>query len=396
VGYDISNHPIEPHLIRDRLIPFVMGEGDVDDLIDRAVKVGRVAREAERWGKAVLQLDLTISREQREVAPERIQEFQVPAREPNLFDRWFKRTIPTVTRQQKIPGWTTGIPGFDSDLHYWGRPFFISADSTEDVLSIYQQYLETAPDDSDRLQALIARSIHHLEEQRTFVRSETSPEAIEVLNQFFPLSEHLELEEDREYLTQNKLRQRAGQTLHLLREAYQKRDQEVQLPIFGGRQTETPRRILSSALNEMVNFAAILLPGWMGRGYVWPTALFEKIGVDVSHIFEKPTALFEPLLSELTELHDELHPSIPANFSLGGYVPPDKIGEFVELLHQHKWDLVFAWEEDGADRNLEPAQLAEWTPDWLKIVEPATYAQQHGLGFIEAAEIYSGPFGWMN
>jgi hypothetical protein len=34
--------------------------------------------------------------------------------------------------------------------------------------------------------------------------------------------------------------------------------------------------------------------------------------------------------------------------------------------------------------------------DYIKVLEPATYALKKGFGYLEAAEIYSGPLGWAN
>jgi hypothetical protein len=399
VGYDISHHPVDVDLIRSRLIPFIMGEGEIDDLIDRAVKVGRVAREAGRWAKALVQLEFRATEQQRQVAPPRVIEYQVPGREPTRMERWLNKPVPTITRTREVPGNTIGIPGFDADLHYWGRPFLISADRTDDVLSMYSQYLETNPEDAETLQGLIEQSIKHLESKRRQIRADMESEVIKTLEEYYPLLDHLELEEDREYLTREKLRERAGQELRLLRKAYQKRDQEIQIELPDGRKL-TPREILGYAPHELIEFAARILPGWVGRGFVFPTALFKKIKVDVSKVFEKPTSLFEPLLQDVPQIADHLHTTIPENFALGGYVPPAKVERFVDLVNKHRWELVLAEDEKDSEEEQQTQEGSthqhELSADWHKIIEPATYAQQHGLGFIEAAEVYAGPFGWMN
>jgi hypothetical protein len=127
---------------------------------------------------------------------------------------------------------------------------------------------------------------------------------------------------------------------------------------------------------------------------VWPTALFGKIGVSVSGIFERPVSLFEDLLRDVPDMHRNLHSTIVENYCVGGYVPPHKMQTFVDLLTKHRRELILAWnqEQDGAT-DLDLDRLA---PDFLKILEPATYALRHGYAFIEAAEVYSGILGWMN
>lgn len=397
MGYDISHHPVDAELIRNRLVPFIMGEGEIDDLLDRAVEVGRVAREAGRWAKGLMQLEFEITEQQQEVAPKRVVEYQEPEREPTRMERWLNKPAPMITRTREIPGDTIGIPGFDADLHYWGRPFLISADRTDDVLSMYTQYLETDPEDSESIQTLILQSIQHLETKRRQIRSDTVSEIVKLLEGYYPLRDHIELEDDREHLTRENLRSRAGQELQLLRNAFQQRNQKTRIELPDSRKL-SPREILGYAPLELIDFAARLLPGWMGRGFVFPTVLFEKINVDVSHIFEKPTALFEPLLNEIPDLADQLHKSIPENCSLGGYVPPAKMETFIALVNRHRWELVLTAkgdETEEADDDDGSSHQTEMSADWNKIIEPATYAQQHGLGFLEAAEVYSGPFGWM-
>jgi hypothetical protein len=140
--------------------------------------------------------------------------------------------------------------------------------------------------------------------------------------------------------------------------------------------------------------AAQTLPGWMGRGRVWPTALFKEIGVSVSGVFERPVSLFEDLLRDVPGMDANLRGTIVENYCLGGYVPPQKMQSFVDLLTKHRRELILAWhqgQEDTADLDLE--QLAT---DFTKILEPANYALRRGYGFIEAAEVYSGILGWMN
>jgi len=146
--------------------------------------------------------------------------------------------------------------------------------------------------------------------------------------------------------------------------------------------------------HQVINLAAQVLPGWMGRGYVWPTRLFSKIGVSVSGIFERPTSLFEDLLRDVPEMDRNLHGTIVENYCVGGYVPPPKMQAFVDLLMKHRRELILAWHEDHDVK--DGADLDKLAPDFIKILEPATHALRHGHGFIEVAEVYSGILGWMN
>lgn len=84
--------------------------------------------------------------------------------------------------------------------------------------------------------------------------------------------------------------------------------------------------------------------------------------------------------------------TIPCNYSLGGYVPPEKIGAFVALLETHRTDLILAWSDSKDPAGIDDMLAADYT----KILEPALLARRNGHGFLEAAEVYSGFMGAMN
>ena len=65
----------------------------------------------------------------------------------------------------------------------------------------------------------------------------------------------------------------------------------------------------------------------------------------------------------------------------------------MDLLAKHERAMVLAFHKGPAPTPEETKGLAE---DYIKILEPATYALKNGYGYLEAAEIYSGPLGWAN
>jgi hypothetical protein len=144
---------------------------------------------------------------------------------------------------------------------------------------------------------------------------------------------------------------------------------------------------------RMAGFAAELLPGWMSRGYGFATSLFDKIGVKTSHLFETPEPLFRDLVKAAPAVRDGLNTTIVENFCLGGYVPPQKMKAFVDLLIKHERAMVLAFHQGPVPTAEQMKFMAE---DYIKILEPATYALKKGFGYLEAAEIYSGPLGWAN
>jgi hypothetical protein len=152
------------------------------------------------------------------------------------------------------------------------------------------------------------------------------------------------------------------------------------------RDQPTANELLPALPQSMVSFASALLPGWMNRGNNHASFLFDKIGVKASDLFETPEALFAPLVKQAPVMAEALSSTISGNFELGGYVPPQKVAAFVERLEKHKIALSTAWGEGAT----------ELSPDYIKIIEPARYALKHGYGYLEAAEVYSGPLGMMN
>jgi hypothetical protein len=165
-------------------------------------------------------------------------------------------------------------------------------------------------------------------------------------------------------------------------ELLQESDDEEQLPA---------REYVPGLPLRMAGFAAELMPGWMSRGYGYATSLFQKIGVKCTHVFETPEPLFKDLVKAAPAMRNALHATIPENFSLGGYVPPEKMKAFVDLLRKHRREMVLALHE-GAP----PDDIEELADDYTKILEPALYALKNGFGYLEAAEIYSAPLGMMN
>jgi hypothetical protein len=216
-----------------------------------------------------------------------------------------------------------------------------------------------------------------------------------MLDALYPLADHLpELKGDnRKDASFADTRRRLAAMIESYREAWTHRGTErlIESEVF--EEPTSAADMARGAPYMLLNLAAQVLPGWMGRGYVWPTQLFEKIGVGVSHVFEKPTALFEPLVRAFPEIEEGFSTTIFQNYSLGGYVRPANVAVLKALLEKHRRELILAWiePEQAAD-----ADLDELSADYRKILEPVTLAERQGHGFIEAAEIYSGFMGVMN
>lgn len=389
MGFDISNHAVDVAAIKQRIVPFVRGhEVSVDDLIARAARLNCIKFRANAWGLGLVEESQALWNRQYSLGIAR----RVRWREPQgLLARLFRR--PPTFKDGEVPQ-VTGIPGFDSDLSVWGRPFFIVADTTEEALEDFGAYMALPDAWPGAVDALAQRMLAKLDARRGEPLDDFDPRVLKVLDDAYPFLSRVQPNEDREPPDEAVTAQWLQREFGRARFVFDKRYSDE---VLAGEDEEEPvpvRELAPTLAYRVLNLAAQNLPGWMGRGRVWPTALFQTIGVPVSHVFERPTSLFEDLLRDVPETEDTLRTTITENFCLGGYVPPQKMQAFVDLLTKHRRELVLAWRE----RRREPteSELDEVASDFKKILEPATYAARNGFGFIEASEVYSGILGWMN
>jgi hypothetical protein len=149
-----------------------------------------------------------------------------------------------------------------------------------------------------------------------------------------------------------------------------------------------PRDLFASdfALSA-VSFAASRRPGWMGRGYVWPTMLLKEAGLR-NDMFESAENLFAPLVKAEPGLELKFTRTIEENYSVGGYVPPNSVKETLRFFEANVDKLVAPAKKDGWEYD---ARLAV-----QKIIEALSDASSRGCAFLEASEVYSGPLGVMN
>lgn len=398
MGYDISNHAIDAAFIRERLIPFVMGRGaleDLSDYIDRASRLSLVAHRANAWGLRTTQLDYAIHDAQRNAAvprPAPPAPVPPPAR-PTLWQRLTGQRPAAAPAPAPRETWvrTSGLPGFDSDLSVWGRPFFIVAGNSDEALQDFDAYMQASEDDVD---TIARRMLTRLDAMRDRIDPRCDPEVVAVLDAFHPAEAHLpELDATDAAIPDPALvRQHIERKLLLMRRFWAERRSDDPIEDALLDEPVAPSDYIESLPFDIINLASQTLPGWMGRGHVWPTRLFDKIGVKVRHLFETPEPLFRDLVQEDKRLRGVFGTTIPCNYSLGGYVPPEKVDAFIGLLERHRTDLILAWSDRKDPTEIDEALAADYT----KILEPALLARRHGYGFLEAAEVYSGFLGAMN
>jgi hypothetical protein len=145
----------------------------------------------------------------------------------------------------------------------------------------------------------------------------------------------------------------------------------------GLRAEASPGEVLGSrAVFDLVEFAAMLTPGWMDRGRVWPTHLAAEAGLGQPPGFGTPEPLIAPLRAEFPSVKWHVYDSIIENYMVGGYVAPAEV------------PAVRAWFTRHRERILATTEHVELSLS--KIDEALALAARLGHGFCEATEVYSG------
>jgi len=401
MGLDTSAHPVDEALFRERLVPFVKDGKPIDDLIAQAARMAVASSRAAAWRFAAQNFSWKVREAQEAVVPTVTERYTEPARSQSFFERMFGVKAPmqekTFTRPERVPG----LPAVDNDLTSFGRPFFMPVDGTERVLALYARYLEAAQGGEASVDAIAREMVAEVGANALNFPAGTRPAVIEATKALLPFDKRILPERTAE----------GGPALTVAQhERRLKRETEMWRFIFLNRASDKPlpgefrdpnedrvpapaREYVRNLPLQMAGFAAALMPGWMSRGYGFASSLFDKIGVQAPRIFETPEPLFRDLVKDAPEMRAVLNTTIVENFILGGYVPPQKMEAFVDLLAKHERAMVLAFHKGPAPTPEETKGLAE---DYIKILEPATYALKNGYGYLEAAEIYSGPLGWAN
>ncbi|MFC5752903.1 hypothetical protein [Actinomadura rugatobispora] len=307
MGFDTSFHPVDLSLIENRLLPYLAGHGQddaIDDLIAGAVALRKTRFRAKAWALGALKFE--------------------PA-------------------------------GFESDLHVWGRPFFIVADGAERVAEDVQRYLATPSDQVDDL-------------------------AAEMLNRLDPaLAGRIEPDQGGRLPDDAALADSLSAAMRILRGAalaLRAGERTVRHP--DGREFDAADLLAREVPYNLLDFAAALLPGWMSRGYTWPTRLYGDAGI-ADEGFTSSVALTGLLREEFPGL-DWPAPShtIDSNYMVGGLVPASDVAGARAHLNRHRLRL-----------DCEPF-------DAQKIDEAMGVAEHLGVAFCEATELYSGMEGNLN
>lgn len=276
MGFEVSFHPVDDELIQERLLPFVEGKEDIDDLVADAVRLAKVRHRAKAWGLGVLDLS------QAEASPR-------------------------GKRAEAAPGWCAK---FDAELHVYGRPFFITVARPDQVSRAIDHYLAAQPEGVDAVAQEMLRVL--------------SPDLV---GQVRPKEGSLPDDDT--------LRAGIREEMDLLRECFQACAGKKKVRIPGGQMASPHEVFQHNFALPVLTFAAQFRPGWMARGHAWPTRWLAESGLEVAPFFESAAALFEPLFGTVPEIAAGLEKTISANYMVGGYIRPDNVSDFRIFLEEH-------------------------------------------------------------
>ncbi|MDG9718725.1 hypothetical protein [Streptomyces sp. DH24] len=313
MGFDTSYHPVDMRLIESRLLPYLAGhgdDGDIEDLVERAVRIRRTRFRAKAWALGV------------------------------------SKAVPDA-----------GESAFDSQLHLWGRPFFIIGEGVGSVVEGLRRYL-SAPD-LDAVDAIAGEMAGRIDPA---LSGRVEPDPGGQLPDDAALADSFRL--PLRILRGAAVALRAGQ-------------RTVRHP-RGEREFDAARLLAQEVPFNLLDFAAALLPGWMSRGYTWPTRLCADAGLPAEG-FTDASALTGLLREQFPALDWPVLPdTIVANYTVGGLVPAPDVPTARAQLARERARL----DCDGLELR--------------KLDEALGVAEHLGFAFCEATEIYSGFEGNLN
>jgi len=348
VGFDISYHPVDVAFIQQRLLSYVMGEGSIDEAAETAARLAAIRFRANAWGLGALKA----------CRPPR--DTERPQKKPGLFSRLFGKPA-AIAPETPAP---SPPCEFEADLYVWGRPFFITRHDAEEVSGAINLYLEATPDTVDSiaremLKTLAPALVDTVEPDMTG----TAPD------------DELVKEDIRNQLDQ-------------LRGAYAALETGRKIPTPDGQEVSPEDFLAQFVPLTILSLASQFRPGWMARGHVWPTEMLSKADLDSREFFEPAHAIFQPLIERVPNVTRFLEPTITSNYTLGGFVPADRVTPLRQFL-QHNREQILA-----------PTVKDDWGDYGSlclgKILEALHDAERRKIAFIEASEVYSGPMGIIN
>lgn len=255
-----------------------------------------------------------------------------------------------------------GVEGFDAHLHVWGRPFFITVD--QGIGEAIDRYLGAAVEDVD---AIAREMIAHLDPSLV---DRVTPDDGGQLPDDAALAEQI------------------GGTLGLLHRAWEGVDLNAPIALPSGDHAPARELLEREVPFAVLRFVADLRPGWMDRGYVWPTNLIAEARGHGGDAFGAPSRLLGAI-ADHEHLSPFAPPTITENYMVGGYLSAPSVRSVREAIDAQHETLAAVYDEPGQE-------IAPMRTSVRKLREALADADERGFAFCEATEVYSGFSGIMN
>jgi len=264
MGLDTSAHPFDRSLLRNRIIPFILEGSPIDDLIEKSVHNALTGWRANEWGLSALEYDNAISDQQNEITgPER--DIWFVAYEKAKQKRGFlARIFAREPSDKDLPPFPRNVllPGFDSDLLVWGRPFFIAGDTPADVSAMLTRYLEAAAGQPEKVDDIAKDTLANIEGKRMQRPAGAREELWEKIANAPPIT-HLQRKVEGEPPIAEVLAASAKSMTESWRTIAQAEDLDETVELERYDEPVSYGDLQRALPFEIVNFMARLTPGWM-------------------------------------------------------------------------------------------------------------------------------------
>lgn len=352
MGFDTSFHAVDLRFIHANLIPALLTGDGLDQIEARAARLAKVRYLAKAWALGALR-----ARDAGRAQAESIARATPPLPEPpkpGFLGRFFGSA--TASPRVELPPRPAWLDRLDSELHVWGRPYFITADQPAEVSAAIDTWLAAAPEDAESLGRAMALRL--------------APE-------FGPLTEP---DLGRGLPRDEAFRDAVREPLSACREVLRALEAGEMFAHPDGGDLDPAELVGGTDFAFLLTrIAAWFRPGWMARG-AWASQLIPEIP-GAAFGWEPATILIAPIL----ELHPRIQPSleatIVANDQVGGMLRAEDVPRLRAALEGERERLL----RDGLDAST-----------WQKLREALLDAESRGLPFLEATEIYSAPLGVLN
>ena len=353
MGFDTSYHPLDLRFIHGTLVPALLsGEGLVE-IEASAARRAKVRYLAKAWALGALHARYGArERATKAAATAAMAASREPAR-PGLLGRLFGKATPEPRVDVVAPpAW---LDRLDSDLHVWGRPYFITAGQPAEVSAAVDTWLAAAPEDAESLGRAMALRL--------------APELGPVTEPDFGAG----LPSDEAFRTA------VAEPMSACREVLRALEAGEMFAHPDGGELDPAELIGPDFVFLLARIASWFRPGWMDRG-AWPSQIFPEIA-GASHGWEPATILLAPILERHPRVQPSLEATITSNYRVGGMLRPEDVPHLRAALEGERERLISCGLEASS---------------WQKLREALLDAESRGLPFMEATEVYSGPEGVLN